>query len=101
MFTSTENGRFGDKAGAERQGDTWSRRRAPSQPVQNEKDRRRGHVAVVGQDGLRVSQIFIIEIQTVANRGQDARSAGMNRPGLHIVELEIIASQPAFEPGAE
>ena len=51
--------------------------------IENKEDRRRRHVAVIGQDLVRGLEELTIEAGGFLERQQDARAAGMDRPGTH------------------
>src|ERR1700722_2091785 len=68
---------------------------APHQPLQNEHDGRRGHVAVIEQDVSRVNESFGRKSEPLLCRVKDGAAAGMNSP--EVDRRECAARR---DPGA-
>src|SRR5271157_3568938 len=98
---SSQKSGLDGQAWTEGEGHTWSWGLGFMQSVENEQDRWRGHVAVVGQNLMREIQGEPIQVHSFGNSRENPRPARMDCPGAHPCQVQAMLPQPVLQPRSQ
>src|SRR6185295_174456 len=87
---SHEERRFREEPGTEAEGKTRQWGREFAQTVDDEQDRRRGHVAVTGKNLAADGGGLAGQAQALFDGGQNSRAARMDGPGADRIETVAV-----------
>ena len=98
---SSQKSGLDGQAWTEGEAHTWSWGLRFTQSVEDEKDRRRGHVAVVGQNLMRDIQGKPIQAHSFGDSRENPRPARMDCPGAHPCLVQAMMPQPVLQPRSQ